>query len=98
MLGGRSASAAQVDSVVDLVAATLGGAAPPFARPGSGPGPILRVTEVLAAATVVVSFALFLGSRRQENRWSADREVALRGALLARDGSARLPGLLRDPA
>ncbi len=77
--GGRRTSAGQLDDIIDTVTAVVGGRPhTPFA----GPRPwIVDLVAVLAGLTVLTAIGLFLASARPQNRWSPDRELALRRLL-----------------
>ncbi len=83
LLGVVGAPRTQVEATVRTVLAAFGGAS----RHSLAfvPHWVIDVVALCAGVTILAAVALFLVSARPDNRWSADREVALRG-LLARHG------------
>lgn len=84
LIGAVGAPRSQVDPLVDTVLEVFGGFSPRAAL--LVPPWVVDVVATCAGLTILAAVTLFLASARPRSRWSADREVALRG-LLAQHGS-----------
>ncbi|QDP95729.1 bifunctional lysylphosphatidylglycerol synthetase/lysine--tRNA ligase LysX [Microlunatus elymi] len=86
LLGVQSTNRQRLDGVVDTVTAVLSGASHRSIRVTGVDPWVIDLTAFLAGVTLLVASSLFLISARPRNRWSPDREIALR-ELLAADGA-----------
>ncbi|MEO5744750.1 MAG: bifunctional lysylphosphatidylglycerol synthetase/lysine--tRNA ligase LysX [Terracoccus sp.] len=88
LLGTVGAPRSQMQAVVRTVLAAFGGAS----RHSLAYVPVwvIDLVAVCAGVTILAAVALFLASARPSTRWSADREVALRGLLASHGGNDSL--------
>lgn len=84
MLGGSHSPRGQLDALVDTVLAAFGGINHRIII--EVPGAAIGVTAALAGTTLLAAVVIFLASAKPRNRWSAEREVALRRLLAAEGG------------